>query len=251
MKKSPLLAVGLLAIGFSVSASAADLPARTYSKTAAMVTPAAYDWSGFYIGVNGGGAWSKTDQFDPVDATGAAFPGARQNGSGGFAGGTAGYNYQINHIVLGVEGDADWANIHSQVMSAACGVGVTCSVNDSFLGTIRERVGYAANNWLFYATGGAVFSQFRYRTFATATGVDFGMPFKTSPVGWVGGAGIEYGLTPNWSIKGEYSYYGFGAQQAPSGVLTAGPVNTHTDIQVVKFGANYRFNWGGPVVANY
>jgi outer membrane immunogenic protein len=249
MTKSLFVAFGLLAIGFSFSASAADLPARSYTK--GPVTSAAYDWSGFYIGINGGGAWSKTDQFDGVDANGTATPGARQNGSGGFAGGTMGYNYQISHIVLGIEADADWANIRSQTMDGPCGIGVTCTVSDSFLATVRERVGYAANNWLFYVTGGAAFTQFKYRTFTTATGIDFAMPFKTSPIGWVGGAGIEYGLTPNWSIKGEYSYYGFGAQQAPIGVLAATPANTHTDVQVVKFGANYRFNWNGSALASY
>jgi outer membrane immunogenic protein len=243
------IALALAAVAaFTGSAMAADLAARAPLYKAPPPV-AIYNWTGFYIGVNGGGGWSNTDQYDSVLPSGL-FTGPHQKGSGGFAGGTVGYNYQINNFVLGIEGDADWANIGSSVVGGAlCGPLFTCSANDSFLGSIRGRAGIAANNWLFYATGGAAFSQFKYRTFFTATGADFAAPFNTSPVGWVAGAGVEYGLTPNWSIKGEYSYYGFGAQQAPTGTLTTNPVNTHTDIQVAKFGVNYRF--GGPVVARY
>ncbi len=246
MKK---LAFALLALAAgSVAASAADMAPR-YTK--APVAPVSvYNWTGFYIGVNGGYGWSNTDQYYSL-LPGGLFIGPHQKGGGGFFGGTAGYNYQLsNNFVVGIEGDADWANISSSVVGGTlCGATFTCNMNDRFLGSIRGRVGYAANNWLFYATGGAGFSEFKYRTFTTTTGVDFGAPYNTSPVGWVVGGGVEYGITLNWSVKGEYSYYGFKAQQAPSGTLTTVPVNVHTDIQVAKFGVNYRF--GGPIVARY
>lgn len=225
----------------AVNAFAADLAARPYAK--APVAPVAvFNWTGFYIGVNGGYAWSDTDRYDAVVA-GVAVPGPRQNGDGGFVGGTIGYNWQMpSNFVIGIEGDAAWADINSSVVGGAlCGAAFTCSFQGRFLASIRGRVGFAVNNWLLYATGGVGFAEFRYRTFTTATGVDFGTPFSTSPVGWVAGAGVEYAFNNHWSIKGEYSYYGFDTEQAPTGSLTAAPVDTRTNIQVAKFGVNYRF----------
>lgn len=246
MKKFAL-AIAALAVG-TVGASAADMAPR-YAKAPMVAPVAVYNWTGFYIGVNGGWGWSDTDRYDAV---GALVAGPRQSGDGGFIGGTVGYNWQgASPFVFGIEGDAAWADINSSVVGGACGAAFTCSFQNRFLASIRGRVGYAANNWLFFVTGGVAFTEFRYRTFTTATGVDFGTPFNTSPVGWVVGAGVEYAFNNNWSIKGEYNYYGFDTQQAPAGSLTGAPVDTRTNIQVAKFGVNYRFGGPGAVVAKY
>ena len=247
MKKIALAAAALV-IG-TVSASAADMAAR-YTKAPVVAPIAVYNWTGFYVGVNGGWGWSDTDRFDAI-VGGVAIPGARQNGDGGFIGGTVGYNWQVSNIVFGIEGDAAWADQNSSVVGGVCGAAFTCSFNNNFLGSIRGRLGFAANNWLLYVTGGAGFADFRYRTFTTVTGVDFSRPFDTSPVGWVVGAGFEYGFYNNWSVKAEYNYYGFDTQQAPTGILTLAPVDTRTNIQVAKFGINYRFGGPGAVVARY
>jgi len=250
MKKIAITVAALL-MG-SMSASAADMAAR-YSKAPVAAPVAVYNWTGFYVGVNGGYGWSDTDRFDAVLGGGVVVVGPRQSGDGGFIGGTVGYNWQASsNFVFGIEGDAAWADINSSVVGGPlCGAAFTCSFQNRFLGSIRGRLGYAANNWLLYVTGGAGFADFRYRTFTTATGLDFGTPFNTSPVGWVVGAGFEYGFSNNWSVKAEYNYYGFDTEQAPVGTLTITPVDTRTNIQVAKFGINYRFGGPGAVVAKY
>src|SRR5476649_1625717 len=105
MKKFLLGAVGLVALGFAAPASAADLAARPYTKAPAMIA-AVYDWSGFYIGANGGwGSSRKCWEFTPFGADGC------HDATGGVAGGQIGYRLQSSSWVFGVEAQGDWANL--------------------------------------------------------------------------------------------------------------------------------------------
>ena len=102
-----------------------------------------FTWTGFYLGINGGGAFGSSTW----DTAGSI------NTSGGLVGGTVGYNYQISHFVVGAEADIDWAGISGTTTTAACPAG--CKTGDSWLSTVRGRVGYAADRFLPFVTGGA------------------------------------------------------------------------------------------------
>jgi outer membrane immunogenic protein len=224
MKRVLLALVGVAA--FAGSAAAADLPppaAQNYYKAPAYVQP--YSWTGFYLGINGGGGWGSSTW--DVPATG------RFSTSGGVVGGTLGYNYQFGQIVTGLEGDIDWADING-TSSTACPTG--CKTNDNYLGTFRGRLGFAADRFLPYITGGLAFGDIQAST--------PGFPGNTaSNAGWTIGGGIEASLWGNWSAKVEYLYVDLGRTNcgtscgAPAGVVDN--VSFHTNL--LRGGLNYRF----------
>ena len=198
MKKALLTAVSLVALGMA-PAFAADLPARTYTK-APVAVAAINNWSGFYLGAMGGYAKEDAD-FAPV--------------SGGFAGGTIGYNWQTGPVVFGLEADAAWADLNSTATIPGL---VTASAKVQDLGTVRGRIGYA---WA--------------DTKLTATAL--GLTASESHVlnGWAAGAGVEVMFAPKWSVKAEYLYRSFGSQNflgVPSGTL---------NMNSVQVGVNYHF----------
>jgi outer membrane immunogenic protein len=242
--------VGLAAIvliGSMGAAVAADLPARTYTKAPPPVVEPVYNWTGFYIGANGGGAWGHTSWL---------FDGATVNSnhdiSGGFAGGQIGYNWQAGAWVFGLEADGDWANITG---SAICpNPTFVCATDVRDLASFRGRIGFAANNVLFYGTGGAGYANAHYS--ALSGGVPATLTtgfFNTDRWGWTAGAGIEWGFAPNWSAKFEYMHYDFDTATSGAGTLAVvTPAALRLTLDTVKVGINYRFGWtGGPVVARY
>jgi len=240
MKTTVLGTIALVALG-TASVSAADLAARPYTKAPPMVA-AIYDWTGFYIGVNGGGGWGR-------DRISQAAGAANTNPSGGFAGGQIGYNWQNGAWLLGIEADGDWADIGG---SSACNAGFVCSSKTDALASFRGRVGYAVQNVLFYGTGGAGYVAGRNTLLGSATGAPAAGAtglHRSDRWGYAVGAGIEWGITPDWSAKLEYMHYGFGSETAPAGTLDVVPTTSRLDIDTVKVGVNYR--WGGPAVAKY
>ena len=226
-----IIAATLLGAG---SALAADLP--THKAPPPMAPAPVFSWTGLYIGVNGGGAWGRTDPFDSVGGPGTA----HHDVSGAFVGASIGYNYQFSpNLVAGLEGDVDWADISGK--TTCPNAAFTCSTHADMLGSVRGRFGYAIDRLLMFTTGGLGIGDFRYRTYRTATGVDFATPYTTTAVGWVLGAGLEYAITDHVSLKGEYDFYGFPSSTAAAGVLDPGAVKLGTNIQVAKFGVNYKF----------
>src|SRR5713101_6834306 len=135
MKRVIVACVGVFAA--AGSAMAADVLPRYQTP---FYNPG-YSWSGFYLGINGGGGWGRS-QWDGID---------RFNVSGGLIGGTIGYNWQINQFVLGVEGDIDWSGIRGST-TTLCAVG--CDTRNHWLGTVRGRLGYAFDRFLPYLTAG-------------------------------------------------------------------------------------------------
>jgi outer membrane immunogenic protein len=282
MRNLNFIALAAAALGAVVginAAAAADLPARTYTK--APVMAASYDWTGFYLGVNAGGAWSQSDAatttvFSPTGYFATTSPGAiaiagaqRINASGFTGGLTAGYNWQASNIVFGLESDFNYLDLKGSSTGsgiypccAPTGFTVNSSVSTDWLITLRPRVGVAANNWLFYVTGGlavgSVKSNFNFTdTFATAAE---SASMSQTRTGWTVGAGTEYALMNGWSVKAEYLYVDLGRQSTTSTNLTAFtpaiayPSNVYThsvDLRtnIVRVGLNYKF--GGPVVAKY
>src|SRR5690242_20843085 len=124
MKKLVLAGIAMLVLGVA-SASAADIQRRQALPAKAPVYMAPpYNWTGFYVGINGGGGWGRSDFSDPF-ATGSF------NTSGGLVGGTVGYNWQMGQVVFGLEGDVDWSDIRG---STLCGGVTGCEVRNDWLG---------------------------------------------------------------------------------------------------------------------
>jgi outer membrane immunogenic protein len=225
MKRAILAGVSAAAILMSLTAAnAADLPRRHVEmpvKAPAYVPP--FSWTGFYVGINGGGAFGRSD-WSGI----AAF-----DTRGAVVGGTAGYNWQMpNNFVVGVEGDVDWSNNRG---STACGVGLTCETRNDWLGTFRGRAGYAFGRVLPYVTGGLAVGNIKANV-PTVGSTD------TTNAGWTVGAGVEAAITGPLSAKIEYLYADLGKGNCDAAVCGGGAntdVNFHTN--VVRAGLNYHF----------
>lgn len=194
-------------------------------------------WTGFYAGFNGGITWGHNNHYDFITEDDA--PPFTVIGS--LLGGTVGYNRQLaQQIVVGAEGDGDWADISGK---SNCPLETyACSTHVGALSSIRGRIGYAKKRFLPFGTFGLGIGDFKYRTYLISSGVDFITPFTTTKEGWVIGGGAEYALPHKMTFKGEYDFYGFGNSTAPANTLEAGEgVILHSNLQVFKFGLNYRF----------
>jgi outer membrane immunogenic protein len=243
MKNFLLATVALVALGATVPALAADLPARAPIYTKAPYAAPLYNWTGFYIGGHLGGVFSDNSNFGGL-ATG-------NNGNGRFLGGLqGGADYQFNpNWVIGAEAEYSWiAGNNGSVLFPG---GTTYTNNQRGLGSLTGRIGYTWGPGLLYVKGGYGFSD---NNDSVVNGAGAAVPFALSgdhSNGYTVGAGLEYMFTQNWSGKIEYQYYNFGNSSftAPATLVRFG--NFRTDDHVVKAGVNYRFNWGGPVVAKY
>jgi outer membrane immunogenic protein len=184
--------------------------------------PAIANWSGFYIGINGGYGFG-TSNWD--------FPAVSASPDGWLVGGTLGFNFQTGSIVLGLEGDYDLTSIAGSV---SCPVGFTCESKNTWLATARARLGYAGfNNWLPFITGGAAFGNIKASNTAFASA-------QKSATGWTAGAGIEYAFLPNWSVRAEYLYVDLGSFDC--GIACgAATDNVSFTANVGRIGLNYRF----------
>jgi outer membrane immunogenic protein len=277
MKKF-LLAVAAVVLG-SASVQAADLAAN-YTKAPMMAT--AYNWTGFYVGGNVGGQWGSADPttstiwtptgcFDPSSVPAINTVGAQRVNSSSVTGGfTAGYNWQVNHALLGLEGDINYFGFKGSASGSALypccaptGFTVSSSVSADWLATIRGRIGFlAAPTWLLYATGGAAIAEVKGNFIFTDTfsAASESAAIRDTRLGWTAGVGTEYAFGGGWSLKAEYLYVDLGRASATSTNLTsfaggtANPSNVYThsvDLKsnIVRVGVNYKC--GGPVVARY
>lgn len=241
MNKNMLLAaVSLVAISATAPALAADLAARPYTKAPAMIATV-YDWSGFYIGINGGGASAHTtwDQTAPlVGGEGS------HNATGGTVGGQVGYRVQSGQWVFGLEGQGNWADFTGDNISALLAQRNRTKI-DSF-GLITGQVGYAWNNVLVYAKGGAAVVGVKNEVFSTATG---GLLASNSDTRWGGtvGAGLEVGFAPNWSVGVEYNHIFLSDKDVTFAGLKTDRIRQDVDMGLVRL--NYKF--GGPILAKY
>jgi outer membrane immunogenic protein len=220
MKRFLAAAFGVLALAAAAPASAADLPAQMPYKAPAYVN--AYNWTGFYLGINGGGAWGGSDW--------NGF-GVSNSPSGGMIGATAGYNWQGmgNPWVFGIEGDLDWTDISDRTACA----GLTCSTRNDWLGTVRGRVGYSWDRFMPYFTGGVAFGNIKAHRTGLAGNED-------TNAGWTIGGGVEAVVAGNWTAKLEYLYVDLGdttCSAAACGVAT----NVDLTTNVFRAGLNYRF----------
>ena len=193
-----------------------------------------FKWSGLYFGVNGGyGAGATTGGQYP------AYFAGNYDINGGLLGGQVGFNYQINHLVLGVEANWDWANVSA--FGPNSGFGSTTTIGD--LATVRGRIGYAWDRLLLYGTGGWAWSNVT----ATCENCSLSGPVteRHALTGYALGAGLEYGVNPNFSLKAEYLY----ASLSPTNYFISagcpGPCTIGAQVHTFLLGANLRFG-GNP-----
>ena len=253
MKKLLLAAVGALAL--ASQAQAADLAARPYTKAAPMIA-AVYDWSGFYIGLNGGGGWSHKCWDVVTNVLGQPVnPPASEgchNATGAVAGGQVGYRWQSAAWVFGVEAQGDWANLTGSNSPSPLqnAVGGDRTKIDS-LGIFTGQVGYAWNNVLLYVKGGAMVARDKYEGYFVNTGVVFD---RASETRWGGaiGAGLDFGITPNIVLGFDY-VHGFMGSRDLTFTAIGGTFSRvdriRQDVDVATLRLSYKF--GGPVIAKY
>jgi outer membrane immunogenic protein len=248
MKNVVIGAIGLSAFGIASGACAADFPAQPYTKAPAYLA-AVYDWSGFYIGANGG--WGGAGNSWNLQAPGGPFHEGRDHADGGTLGGQVGYRWQTGPMVFGVEAQGNWANLSGRNTSiAALNAGFDNHSNLDAFGLFTGQVGYAWNNVLLYAKGGAAVTDTQYKDLITGTNTVVGAASDTR-WGGVVGAGLEYGFAPNWSAAVEYDHLFMGKNTdslyGPAGLFATDSI--HQDVDMVTLRLNYKF--GGPVVAKY
>jgi outer membrane immunogenic protein len=251
MKKILLGLASLVAL--AAPASAADLAARPYAKSPSPMIAALYDWSGFYIGANGG--WGTSHKcWDNYTVAGVFIANEGcHDASGGTAGGQIGYRWQAGTWVFGVEGQGNWADFRGRNTSLFFGAPFENRSHIDAFGLLTGQIGYAFNNVLFYVRGGGAVVADRYRGFNTATNTAFDRVDETR-WGGVVGVGLEYGFSPNWSAAVAYDHIFLGTRTLDLNTTVAPIVFSRQerikqDADVVTVRVNYR--WGGPVIAKY
>jgi outer membrane immunogenic protein len=241
MKKMMLVTASFVALGAAAPAVAADLAARPYTKAPAMIQ-AAYDWSGFYIGLNGGGGTSHKSW----NLVGGLSEGSH-DATGGTIGGQVGYRWQQGPIVFGVEAQGNWADFSGDNVSQVFLADRNRTKIDAF-GLFTGQVGYAWNNALLYAKGGAAVVDDKYSVLGAASGALLASASETR-WGGVVGVGFEYGFTPNWTVGIEYDHLFMGRSTINFATPGFVPDSIKQDVDLFTARVNYKF--GGPVVARY
>lgn len=266
MKKSMVASTVLAAVMAIGSAQAADLPPRpapTYKAPAAVPLPV-FSWTGFYIGGNVGGHWG-TDKITTTTQSGGGFTVAGAaavdaasptslHPEGIIGGVQAGYNWQVNTYLLGLEADANWLSGKASrtltgIPVVAAGDFMTDSTEATFLATVRPRIGVVYDRALLYATGGLAIGTVKTSDLFAGFG---GTVFKTTSntttrTGWTVGGGLEYAFANNWSAKLEYLFVDLGSFDTiiPSSALGAPDSTTvhhkYTD-NIARVGLNYQFH---------
>jgi outer membrane immunogenic protein len=212
MKTLLLASAAMMTLGVA-SASAADLSGGRKMPYKAQPYTQTYNWSGFYLGVNGGG-WGDSNS---------------SNTFRGLVGGTVGYNYQVSQAVFGLEGDIDWSDLNRNGNCAA----FSCDIRNNWLSTVRGRLGYAFDRFMPYVTGGVAFGDIK----TSVAGIGDSTATRT---GWTVGGGLEAAIAGPWTVKVEYLHVDLGSGDSPVGSSE----NFKTNI--VRAGINYRFAPGSP-----
>lgn len=236
-----------VALGLSGGANAADLPSFK-------APPPVYDWTGFYIGVNGGGGFAYKCWSLLADEDGD-LPGREgcHETSGATAGGQIGYRWQSGQFVFGVEGQGNWADLRGMNTSLLFDPDVNHSRVDS-LGLITGQVGYAFDNVLLYVKGGAAVAGEKYDVISGDTG---GALASVNETRWGGalGVGLEFGLSPGWTLGVEWDHLFLSTRNVNFNDSTGAFFETENirgDVDIGLIRLNYRFGGpSGPLTASY
>ncbi len=273
------VAAAALTVATAMAAQAADLPTRK-APPAPIFVPPPFTWTGFYVGVNAGGVWSSGSRNATLYAPGSDvflsnyFPGGIGNNQSGFiGGGQAGYNYQSGAAVFGIETDFDGTSLSKTFNYTSTPFGSVVNgvivpnplVGDSlsvhakasldWIGTVRGRIGFVAtpdNRLLIYGTGGFAYAggSTNFSVYDATQGAYWNGSPSSTRTGWTIGGGVEYAITNNITIKGEYLYVDLGSQNLNTvGNLAAQTVFPGTyatakinyDASIFRAGVNYKF----------
>ncbi|MCL2715707.1 MAG: outer membrane beta-barrel protein [Alphaproteobacteria bacterium] len=254
-----LIASAIMTVAGVCSSQAADLAVRPYyTKAVPAMVASVYDWSGLYIGVNGGYAtshncWSVDDPFEA----------GCHNATGATIGGQIGYRWQLASWVFGVEGQGNWADLSGSNRSTYVNAfGATNQTRINSLALVTAQVGYAVNNVLLFVKGGGAMVNSRYEYTSSPTDPYGNFHGTASESRWnpAVGAGVEFAFAPNWTIGAEYNHVfrsnkdeklsctGTYADNYVCGCASDGlHVRQGLDMALVRL--NYRF--GGPTVLKY
>jgi outer membrane immunogenic protein len=250
-------------IGFSglQAASAADLPLKAPAFVAAP-----YNWGGLYVGENIGYGWGRNSDPDVTFFDGSGVGVAGYSAAGGnvmpnvqpkglIGGAQVGYNWMLSpSIVVGLVADFQGSGMKASATNSVTPPGFVTtnqsnSVQTDWFGTARAKLGWAQNNWLLYATGGLAYGRVKTSGswVAPATSFSYAGSDDATKIGWAVGAGLDYGLTRNWTIGAEYLYIDLGnsshTMTTTNGFaqLTTFTVTNHVASQIARLTANYKF----------
>ena len=252
-------AIGLLS---AVAANAADLPPPAVAPI--YIPPPTFTWAGPYLGATVGFA-NGFHSYDDLAGAFLGYPGLSNDQSKGFAGGgTLGFNLQARSFVYGLEADFSGLSNKSTYVDPNGAINPfypseTNSLKD--LGTVRGRIGLAIDRSLFYFTAGLAFGevansvQYNSSKFPTFNTPSYNL--DSTRFGWVVGSGLEYAISPNWTVKGEAIYAQLNTVTASwispgSQVSQTFPANAvyntrfNTSVAVIRAGLNYKFDWFAP-----
>ena len=222
---SKLILAGMAAamlITAPVGAKAADLAPLRY-KAPLYEGPVYANWTGFYLGLNGGYVWGSSQWSGGAGSF-------KVSPDGWLMGGTLGYNLQTGVWVWGIEGDIDYANLKG-TDTAVCG---GCEIKDTWFGTLRGRLGYSLNNWLPFVTGGLAAGDVHASTPGGAV--------SRTKTGWTVGGGLEYAFLGHWSAKAEYLYADLGSSTCDyTTCILPSDASADFTANIVRAGINYRF----------
>ncbi len=251
MKKILLSTLGLIAMGVAAPASAADMAVKAPPPAP---LPVIYNWSGFYIGANGG--WGDNHScVDLFNAAGTDFTGGCRDRDGGLLGGQIGYRWQSNQFVFGLEAQGDWADLSSSRVSLF-NPALSTNVKTDGIGLFTGQIGWAWNAALLYVKGGAAVTDNSFTILDTVTGAGL---VSASATRWGGtlGVGFEYGFAPNWSFGVEYDHLWMGTANnsftaTDPRLVTLLNDRISQDVDMLTLRVNYRFGgYGAPVTARY
>lgn len=257
MKTKSIRCLAAAAAAIAAPAYAADLGRPVIRGPAP--PPPFIDWSGAYVGAHGGFGWASADYaFNTAGhynlLAGDSFS---HSLAGALAGGHAGYNWMWNNVVLGIEGSGTWSGVSRAVESPIFPLTDTARTRLDWFATLTPRVGLTFGNTMLYAKGGVAFGAVDTRIQDL---VDFVQRSDTR-AGWTVGAGLDWMVTPNWTVGVEGNYYDFGSVNVtgtPQLLATGAPVaglTTNHDVSVGMASLlgrlSYRFGGIGPVLARY
>ena len=221
--------------------------ATSAARAADIEVPVGYDWSGAYAGLHAGYGWGHTE--GTGDGTWNGTPGVtgdefNASVDGFVGGGQIGYNFQFDNIVTGVEGDLGYLGVEGRDLSNL-DTDTRLRTAGGLYGTLRGRLGFAADNMLFYATGGLIFADLGSEVYHDSPGVSLRSDDTGTRLGWTAGGGIEWAFSDEWSFKAEYLYYDLGSEtvrgeRTPSFGVTY-PFEVENTGNIARAGVNFHF----------